>query len=270
MQPDNDIEFDRVTDKQLCACIRGSLNTTEADLHGHVVPADLYPKFVESMKEHPERRLVSAHHKRDEIIGEILWAGVREAEEKTHLVGGVGIYEDERNRLNEIEKDILGGFSITLVGYSNSAEDDWDPDAVDFEYRGFGDDYHRLKGVVDEGNIPARFEVQKSAAGAFFLQAVAQNWVTILELAMAAWAVYEARKARLKDSEDPAEETTPQVVIKDTEVNVNQDIDEFLDGLLDALDKDLDEAQRQVVIEEALEAREVAKGEKEIESEAED
>lgn len=119
------VEFDRVTDKPFCACMSGSLNTTQKDEHDHIVPEDLYPKFMESMKWYPERRILSLYHDRDDLVGEILWADIRDDGEDIHLVGGIGIYEEVSDRLEE--KEDLGGFSVSLIGYENIDAGDWNP-----------------------------------------------------------------------------------------------------------------------------------------------
>lgn len=227
------IEFERVTDKPLCACIAGTLNSTQKDKHGHIVPGDLYPQFIESLKQQPERRVMSIHHNRDDPIGEILWAGIREDDDVVRLVGGVGIYEEVRDRLGEIEN--LGGFSITLVGYENIDENTWSSDLANFAYRGLGEDYHRLKEAVENNGAPARFEVQKSAEGAFLFDAVADNIPLLLELALVVYSVHRDRK-KSKEEED----TEPQIVVNGDVIHLgDKDIAEFLDSLSDAIGEDI-------------------------------
>jgi len=232
---ENRVDFDRVTDKPLGAHIVGSFNTTQVDKDGHIIPDFLYPKFIQGMKENPERRVVSINHNRENLMGEILWAGIQEDRDVTRLVGEVGLYEG----VDEEEIEDLGGFSVTLVGYENIDEADWNPDYVNFEYRGFGKDYFSLHDAIERRAVPARFEVQKSAAGAFLLDAIANNPVLIIELALIAYSIHRDRK-NSEEEEGPDGDTEPQIVVNgDIIVLADKGIDQFLDSLSDAIGEDI-------------------------------
>lgn len=153
----------------------------------------------------------------------------------TRLVGEVGLYED----VDEEEVEGLGGFSVTLVGYENIDEGDWNPDYVNFEYRGFGQDYFPLQDAIERKGVPARFEVQKSAAGAFLLDAIANNPVLIIELALVVYSIHRGRK-NSEEEEEPEGDTEPQIVVNgDIIVLGDMEIEELLDSLSEAIGEDI-------------------------------
>ncbi|WP_224447806.1 hypothetical protein [Haloprofundus salilacus] len=259
----NLVKFDRVTDKPLSGRIRGSFNTTQKDAHGHVVSDKLYPEYIESMKQHPERRIVSIHHNRDDPMGEILWAGIQEEDDVTHLVGEVGLYEDIEHREDEIDR--LGGFSVSLVGYENTKEEAWNPNQINFRYLGLGEDYHQLKEAISEKGVPARLEVQKSAEGAFIVDVVANNIPLLIELALVAYTINRERKESNKEHD-----TTPEIVVNEMQINLkDKELPDFLEQLSDAVGENigLDPEQAEVLME-ALEDDD-AKVEFEVKSEDE-
>jgi len=253
-RPAEAVDFERVTDEPLCACIFGSFSTDQKDLHGHVVPPGSYIKFVESMKTNPKIRIVNVHHDPSQPIGEILWADILvDKEDVVRLVGGVGIYEGEKDRIQEIENDILGGFSITLCGYINTTAEDWNSEDIVLEYRGPGEHYNHIRQINEAKQIPTHFKLGKSAEGELLIQVVENNLKSIIELGVSLWLLRETKRIR-KSAEQNQEGQSPQIKIQDSIINLEGlSIEEFLEKYQEALDvklppEDIEELKRRRVL----------------------
>lgn len=113
-----------------------------------------------------------------------------------------------------------------------------------------------MRDPVENRGIPARFEDQKSASGAFLFEVIADNLSLLMELALITWDI---NRRCPEEEEVEAEDTEPHIAINgDVIILGNKDIDEFLDSVSGAIGEDiwLDSETAEELLE-ALEDEEV-------------
>lgn len=246
-------KYDRINDKSFCACISGTFTSDTVDSHGHIVPKEEQERFVDQMAERPESRIVSIRHDREVQLGEIIWAGVRETEGTSHLIGAIGVYEDSRKYLQEMENGNLGGFSLTVSKFLNTNEARWESDQANIRVESQGSDLQIIQHFVETFEIPARVRVKKAAEGALVLDAIVQNSPVILQLVLAIWQ-WRQRKNETGSTENPtekSEQTNTTIEINgDVIVIGEQDISELIDSISNSIDEKITEDTKQQLIAE--------------------
>ena len=138
--------------------------------------------------------MVSRNHDRTKLTGETLWAGAREIKGTTYLIGAVGIFEQSRDQLREIETGNIGGFSLTVSKCVNIEDANWDTDRADVQIRYKAEEFEAVHKIAESLDIPIRIRTQKSTEGRLITDAIVQNSVAIFQLIISFWQLHEDMK----------------------------------------------------------------------------